>query len=423
MTTFEHSRDDTRSPDVNDRNAGTRIAPAAASMAHVPTGVLCVGPPLHKIGGMVSVIRQTLSLTYDGRYRIEHMATSHAPDGGDAPLGKLIRHVRQLRELRQAVRRSQARVVHLHTCSGFSFYRSVLDLAVTRRLGCRTILHVHGGGFRDFFDGSNRLGRIIIARALRQADVVVALSASWRAAIGVMSPTARVVVIENAVAIPESTPRECAARRDDRCHFIMLGPMDRSKGVADALTAATTLAARQTPFRLTLAGPPGDVGDERSIPRKLESQGLHECVRYVGPVTGADKTALLNSGDVFLQPSHVEGMPMSILEAIAHGIPVVGSMVGAIPEVIEHGLHGLLVPPREPAALVNAMTRMVRWPSARDEMGINARRLAADRFSSDRLDRDLTELYDALLGAKRSADLSTVTLPTAPDQRPKRSRA
>ena len=198
--------------------------------------------------------------------------------------------------------------------------------------------------------------------------------------------------------------------------------MDRSKGVLDALAAAAALREQETPFRLTLVGPKGDVGDEESMARTIEALGLSDEVHYVGPVQGAAKNELLASANVFLHPSHFEGMPMSILEALAHGLPVIGSKVGGIPEVIEHGVHGLLVAPSEPVALADAITRLLRCRTTRNEMGMSARRLAKDRFGLDRLDRDLTELYDALLSTERSEELSVVSPHVSPDRHLKRAR-
>lgn len=382
---------------------------ARSASAHEPVGVLVVGPPLDTIGGMTSVVRQTVSLSYSGRYTAHHLPTCHARNEHETGLAKLARHWRQVGVLRRMVRRTRARLVHLHTCSGFSFYRSVVDMMIVRRMGCRTILHIHGASFDEFFTHSGRVARWLISRSLSFADVVVSLSESWRTTLRQMAPHARVAVIENAVEMTDPAAAVTPRGDDKRCHFVVLARMDDWKGIDDALAAAALLNDRHILFRMTLAGPAGSAGDAETLTQKIKTLDLTDCAQYVGPVRGGAKTELLHSCDVFLQPSHHEGMPISVLEACAYGLPVVATAVGAVPEVIERNVQGILVPAKAPEALADAMTKMVRDRELRSAMGVAARRLARERFSLARFDRDLTALYDGLLGASASADVSTTS--------------
>jgi phosphopantetheine adenylyltransferase len=110
-----------------------------------------------------------------------------------------VRHLGQLRLFVSTIRRTRARIVHIHTCSGFSLYRSALDMVVARLLGSRVILHVHGAAFDKFHAGAGRLLRRVIAWSLTRADRVIALSGGWAQKLRRMAPRACVVVIENAV--------------------------------------------------------------------------------------------------------------------------------------------------------------------------------------------------------------------------------
>jgi glycosyltransferase involved in cell wall biosynthesis len=87
-------------------------------------------------------------------------------------------------------------------------------------------------------------------------------------------------------------------------------------------------------------------------------------------------------------------MPIALLEALAHGLPVVATRVGAVPDVIAEGRQGLLVPPRRPGLLADAMRNLARDLQRRKELSCASRRLAQTRFSLDRLRADLLSLYD-----------------------------
>ena len=111
--------------------------------------------------------------------------------------------------------------------------------------------------------------------------------------------------------------------------------MDSWKGIDDALDACSLLQRRGIAFSLCLAGPEGTAGNAAQIQQKIGTRNLSEAVPYVGPVGGDQKARLCADSDVYLQPSHQEGMPLALLEAMAHGVPVLASAVGGIPELLD----------------------------------------------------------------------------------------
>jgi glycosyltransferase involved in cell wall biosynthesis len=173
--------------------------------------------------------------------------------------------------------------------------------------------------------------------------------------------------------------------------------MDEWKGIDDLLSACRRLHQEEITFDLTLAGPPGTAGDETVLNDKIREFGLTGTVRYVGAVYGHQKSALLASADAYVQPSHYEGMPIAMLEALSFGLPVVATRVGAVPEMITEGHSGLLVPPHRPDLLAQAMKRVASNTACRRAMSYAARALAHDRFSTTRLRRDLLSLYHSIM--------------------------
>ena len=417
-------------PIQNDANGS-----AAASRAGTPGAVtvLQIGPRLEETGGMTTVCRHLAAQDWGGKYRVVHFAATHAPHGCESFRKRLIRHVRHLSLLRHTIGECGARVVHIHTCSGFSFYRFAMDGWAARRAGCRVVLHVHGAGFDRFCAEASTIEALVIRRVLHRADAVISLSRGWGEALRAFAPKARIVVVENAVeerigdwrlaiddsvqvaarppARREGIPEEVGAREDSRtssakvlndCHFLLLARMDVWKGVDDLLAACEVLRVRGAAFRVTLAGPGGSAGDGAELARKIAAAGLTDCVRYVGAVEGAEKERLWSETDVLVQPSHQEGMPMSLLEALMRGIPAVATRVGAVPEVITNGREGWLVAPRAVDELAAAMQRMIDDRVARETMGRAARELARRRFSLERLARDVEMMYSRLLQEDRA---------------------
>jgi len=365
-----------------------------------PTRVLVVGPKPDEIGGMAGVVGQMVALDFGGDFALSCHPITTSP-AEDEPLRRRCwRHLRHVRSLRRAILRAEASIVHLHTCSGFSFYRSAVDAWLARRAGCRVVVHIHGASFDQFCRTAGRLRRRLIRRVLTSADCVIALSDAWKTELFRAAPQARVVTIENAVSARST---HSTARHEGPCRFLLLAKMDEWKGVDDLLNACATLHGTGVAFEVVLAGPPGSAGDESVLTAKISDRELDGIARYVGPVRGEAKLRLLARADVYVQPSHHEGMPLAVLEAMACGLPVVASRVGGLPEVIADRHSGLLVPAGRPDLLAAAMRELAGDSAMRERQGQAGRALAETRFALGRFRDDLATLYRRLMAADRIA--------------------
>ncbi|MBI4719410.1 MAG: glycosyltransferase family 4 protein [Planctomycetes bacterium] len=373
------------------------------------TSVIVVGPPAFHVGGMAAVTQQMRALDWPDRFCVEFFPTTHAPAPGEAKLRRLARHITQLRSLGELLAARGPAIVHLHTCSGFSFFRSAADLYVAKRAARPVVLHVHGAGFDEFHRSAGPLRRRFIARALTGADAVIALSEGWRGKLLSIAPRATVEALENAVDLP---PAARTHEHSGPCRFLMLARMDRWKGVDDLLAACANLRATEVAFELVLAGPEGSAGGGEALAAKIHELGIETCARYVGAVGGEAKEDWLNWADVLVQPSHQEGMPLAMLEAMARGVPIVATSVGAVPEIITPGEHGLLTPPGDPALLARTMRAMASDAASRQAMGRSARALAEMRFSTRRFRDGLVALYDKVLATQHAPRATPLLQPT-----------
>jgi glycosyltransferase involved in cell wall biosynthesis len=131
---------------------------------------------------------------------------------------------------------------------------------------------------------------------------------------------------------------------------------------------------------------------------KALSLGLADVVTFAG--IRSDVPQILAALDVFVLPSLWEGMPNAILEAMAAGLPVVATAVGGTPEVVADGKTGLLVPSHNPAAMAEAMERLLRSPDLRHRMGQAGREQVLQHFTVERMVAQTQKLYQQLLAAK-----------------------
>jgi glycosyltransferase involved in cell wall biosynthesis len=129
-----------------------------------------------------------------------------------------------------------------------------------------------------------------------------------------------------------------------------------------------------------------------------QTLGVSEKVAFLGD--RRDVPDLLAKSQIFVLATHYEGLPISILEAMRGGLPVIGSSVNGIPEEVDHGITGLVVPPRDPSALANAILSLVESPQLRQAMGTAARQRFEREFVVDRMVRETEAIYAELLGTK-----------------------
>jgi glycosyltransferase involved in cell wall biosynthesis len=175
--------------------------------------------------------------------------------------------------------------------------------------------------------------------------------------------------------------------------IITVAVLRQPKGIADMLAAMPTLLESHPRLTYLVVGG----GTDRSRLDGLVSElGVTQSVHFAG--RRSDIPNMLAASDLFVLPSLTEALPTVLIEAMAVGVPVVATQVGGVPEIVDNGTTGLLVPPSSsPPALAEAVGRLLDSPRQRRAMGLAGRRKALDRFSIERQASRLTAEYRVLL--------------------------
>ena len=282
-----------------------------------------------------------------------------------------------LLELVRLCRRLQPDIVHAHSSKAGALGRLAAALA---RVPVR-IFTVHAWPFAAYKGVTGRLYLWVERRLRRLTTSVVCVARSTRD-LGVAAGTCRpedAVVIHNAVEFSSFPTSE---RSGDPPRIVSVGRLAFPK---DFPTLVAALASIETDWRAALVGE-GPLRPE--IAGELERNGLSERVELLG--SRDDVPELLADADIFVLSSRSEGFPVSVLEAMAAGLPVVATDVGGISEAVVHGETGLLVPASDPVALAGALGRLVRDAPLR-------RRLGASGLERARRDFDVAPFRTAHL--------------------------
>lgn len=343
-----------------------------------------VGPGLEEPGGIAAV-----ASTWLATRAIEQVEVSYHPSMG---VGSAWRKA-QLATLGQArfVGRLAAgwrpQVLHLHSSAFTSFYRKLLYFHEGRAARLPVIVHVHGSRFEVFHDASP-LHRRAVERTFERAAAVVVLSeATARVVRGWLGGRGDVRVIYNPVHIgPDVTPRRSLERPPT---VLFMGLLGRRKGAYDLVEAFAEVARRVPRARLVMGGN----GEVEQVRRAFEERGLADRVELLGWVDGHRKAQAFVDADVYCLPSYNEGLPMSILEAMAASLPVVSTPVAGIPEAVVEGVTGHLVSPGDVAGLADRLAGLLADPGRRMAWGAASRRLAVERFDAEVVVQQAVDLW------------------------------
>ena len=276
-----------------------------------------------------------------------------------------------------------------------AYWRDSVLLLVAKLLRVKVLQQVHGGAMPAEMYPRHALRAALLKRFLRASDVVSILSRVEEAAYQAFCPEACLMRIPNAIDC--APPPEGLRKRTQNAplRLIYIGRLIAEKGLFDILTALTLLRERGRTLQLDIAG---NGTAQPALMAQIALQKLDDVVHFHGPVAGTDKARLWHSADVLVFPTyHPEGLPYALLEAMAAGTPPITCAVGAIPDVMQHGVHGLFVMPHDSAMLADAIVRLDDDRTLLEAMRQACRDRVASAFSVERLARDFNALYVAML--------------------------
>uniref|UniRef100_A0A832MM61 Glycosyltransferase family 1 protein n=1 Tax=Eiseniibacteriota bacterium TaxID=2212470 RepID=A0A832MM61_UNCEI len=383
---------------LNPARPNATARPAPARRASRPR-VLLLGPALAAVSGVSTHLAQLFRSGLAGRFDLLHFQVG-SEGRREGALQKLARFLFSPLQLALVILRRRPDIVHLNTSlMPKSFWRDLAYLAVARALGRRVVYQVHGGALPADFAAGRRDWSVVLRRVLSWPDAVVLLARVELDAYRAFVPGQRLELIPNAIELEPLVSMPLHGRSEGPLRLVYLGRFVRTKGVFECCDALASLAREGHAFAFTMAG---SGPEEPSLRAHVEALGLGDRVRFVGPRFGDEKIGLWRETDVFLLPTWGEGLPYALLEAMAAGAVPVATRVGAIPDVVEHEVHGMLVAPREPAAIARALARLDEDRALLRRLAEAARARVVAHYGMARLEADFERLYGSLCGVGRS---------------------
>ena len=341
--------------------------------------LLVVGPVPPPIGGVETCVQAVLESPALDVFDVAHCditkrrpkATQGAFDGGN-----LVWAARHLARMARSMATHRPDVVYVPisgTTTGV--LRDLALAALARRGNVRVVGHQHDGGIADVLGRGGPIGAAVRAGFGRFHRLLV-LGESWRqmfldwgltAPVELCPSTFRRELFE-AASVARTAPAAGAPLR-----ALFVGQVGERKGVPDLVRTMKVLADRRVDATLTLVGPDEQPGRTDAALALARSLGVADRVRFTGALMGEALHAEYRAHDVFVLPSHLEGLPVVLFEAGAFSLPAITTRVGSIPDLVRHDVNGLFVTPGHADEIAGALEVLARDLARRARLGAQLR--------------------------------------------------
>ncbi|MDR4514619.1 glycosyltransferase family 4 protein [Nitrosomonas sp.] len=351
-----------------------------------------VGPLPPPYGGMANQTRQLAGLLQQEGVRVE-LVQVNAPyqpawAGRIRGLRAVFRLIPFLFQLWRTA--GQVQLFHIMANSGLAWHLFAAPaIWIARLRNIPVIVNYRGGEAQAFFQKSFRWVR----PSLERTDVIIVPSGFLEAVFAQFGYATRIV--PNIIDLSRFSVRSRREKTDwaDAPHIVVTRNLEAIYDNATAIRAFHIVQQSVPGARLTVAG----AGPEKTILEHLVTElGLQDSIRFTGRIDNDAIAALYQSADMMINASLVDNMPISILEALASGVPVVSTDAGGIPYLVEHNRTALLVPKKDPAAMADAMLKILLSPQLANSLRASGL-TSLERYTWNSVKQHLLGVYRQVL--------------------------
>lgn len=346
--------------------------------------VLMIGAGRDVRGGVSSVVNSYYDAGLDKLCDLTYLPTME--DG--SKLKKLFVAARARVRFERLIKEND--ILHVHMSSDNSFYRKAVFIRRAYREKKKIVIHMHGSTFDLFYrERCNEKQKREVRDVFAMADAVIALSEDWKQFLAryICAPE-KIHVIYNAVKLPEPYEKDYGNRK-----MLFLGILGQRKGTYDLIEVLPEIFRKYPDAHIYFGGD----GEREQAERLCREKGIDGNVTFLGWVRDVEKEKYLKECSIYVLPTYHEGMPMSVLEAMSHGMAVVSTYVGGIPHLITDGENGLLCKAGDRAALQKRLEELLACPELRKRLGEAAGNKIASEFDIAVSVKRLTDVWEAVI--------------------------
>ena len=336
-----------------------------------------IGPARNVNGGISAVVNNYYHAGLNKKVDLQYIGTME--DG--SKFHKLKVAVRAILRFIKEIRHYE--IVHINMASDISLYRKIPFIYLTKLFGKKLVIHQHGGNFQEFYYSEcGKKRQWFIRRTLEKSDVFLVVADYLGDIFKKIISEDKVIAFPNAIELPLGVETKSGGQK-----LLFLGRLCKEKGIRELLEAAVELKEEYPNLELYLGG----VWVEQELKDIADQYG--EFIHQLGWIGKKEKEKYLQECNIFVLPTYFEGLPMSLLEGMAYKCACIASEVGGIPQVIDDGINGILICPKNKEKLKNAIRKLLSDNALQIRMGKAGRQKVEKEFEITQSVERLVEIY------------------------------
>ncbi|HMS40965.1 MAG TPA: glycosyltransferase family 4 protein [Pyrinomonadaceae bacterium] len=269
---------------------------------------------------------------------------------------------------------ARPKLVYVHLGSNASLYREAVFIFLAKLLRKRVIGHFHAGDVENYYPFQSKIGQKLIRSGLNLCDGLIAVSNESARQLREITPNAKISIIPNAIDVTDFDFKT-EKKSENFVRLLFVGAIGKLKGERDLIKALTILRDKNLNLKVSFLG----YGAE-SLKSYCDELKITDFIEFLGAVSLKERLGFFEKADIFVLPTYAEAMPMSVIEAMAAGLPVISTNVGGIPELVEDGENGFLFECGDVSVLAEKILLLAEDKNLRQKFGKKAREKARKEF-------------------------------------------
>lgn len=342
--------------------------------------VLMIGPARSVNGGISAVVNNYYKVGLDKKIELKYIGTME--DG--SKFHKLSVAVDSIFKFIWNV--CNYDIVHINMASDMSLYRKIPFIYLTKLFHKKLVIHQHGGNFKEFYyQQCGKRKQEFIKKALEKADVFLVVADYLGDIFGQIISKDKIISLPNAIEVSTKVEEKSYGKK-----LLFLGRLCKEKGIKELLNVVIKLKKEYVDLELYLGG----VWVDTDLKKTADEH--KDFIYHLGWIGQEEKASYLQKCNIFVLPTYFEGLPMSLLEGMSYECACIASAVGGIPQVIQDGVNGILIAPKDEKSLETAIRKLLEEANLQGKLGKAARQTVIEEFELERSVDKLINTYKIL---------------------------
>jgi glycosyltransferase involved in cell wall biosynthesis len=352
-------------------------------------------PPVHGSAVVGLNIKESKLINSSFACTFVNLGTSKSINEiGKNPLGKLFRYLTVITKIVKNIVTNRPELCCMAiTASGTAFYKDALVVMILKLFRIRLVYHFHNKGV-DYSRNSG-FKNFLYSFVFNNIEAIL-LSKNLYYDVEHFIPESKIYICPNGISETKTLTKVIARKQEEFVSILFLSNLIESKGVFYLLDACFILKKKGINFKCNFIGGEGNITLNK-FNEYVTKLGLLDNIIYLGKKYGEEKNKAFLESEIFVLPTYDDCFPLVLLEAMSYSLPIISTFEGGIPDIVDKGKNGFLVPQKDSQSLADVLEILIQNEQLRSKMGKEGREKYEQEFTLEKFEERFTEILSKIL--------------------------